>query len=74
MSRNDRQTIGRWSASDLRDRRARGEEIVVIDVRNGHARAFDPCEIPGTDWMPLSEIAEHGHRLSRSAEIVTYCT
>ena len=70
----DRQSIGRWSALELRDRRARGEEIDVVDVRNGYARAFDPCEIPGSKWMPLSEVAEQSHRLSRSAEIVTYCT
>lgn len=70
----DRQTIERWSAQELRDRRAKGEEIVVLDVRNGYARAFDPCEIPGTVWLPLSEVSEQSHRLSRSAEIVTYCT
>jgi rhodanese-related sulfurtransferase len=70
----DRQSIGRWSALELRDRRARGEEIVVVDVRNGHARVFDPCEIPGARWVPLSEVTEQAHRLSRSAEIVTYCT
>ena len=70
----DRQTIERWSAQELRGRKAKGEEIVVIDVRNGHARAFDPFEIPGTLWLPLSEISEQSHRLSRSAQIVTYCT
>ncbi len=70
----DRRNIERCSPQQLRDRRAQGEEVVVIDVRTGYARAFDPHEIPGTEWMPLSEVASQSHLLSRSVSIVTYCT
>jgi len=70
----DKQHIQSCTPQQLRERRARGEEVVVVDVRTSHARAFDPHEIPGTRWVPLSDVAAQAHQLPRTAAIVTYCT
>jgi len=64
----------RWSAEEIRSRRAQGEAILTLDVRTLDARAVHPYEIPGSRWLPLAEVVQHSSALPRDTTIVVYCT
>jgi rhodanese-related sulfurtransferase len=66
--------VTRWVAEEIRSRRARGEAILTLDVRTPDARVVHPYEIPGSRWLPLSEVVERAAALPRDAAIVAYCT
>ncbi len=66
--------VTRLVAEELRSRRAQGEAILTLDVRSPDARVVHPYEIPGSRWLPLSEVVEQAGALPRGTAIVTYCT
>ena len=66
--------VTRWVAEEIRSRRARGEAILPLDVRTPDARVVHPYEIPGSRWLPLSEVVQHSTALPREVTIVAYCT
>jgi rhodanese-related sulfurtransferase len=61
-------------AGEIRSRRAQGEEILPLDVRTPDARVVHPYEIPGSRWMPLTDVVQHSTSLPRETTIVAYCT
>jgi len=66
--------ITRWTPTELRSRRAQGEAILILDVRSPDARVVHPYEIPGSRWLPLSEVVDQAAALPRDVAIVAYCT
>jgi rhodanese-related sulfurtransferase len=66
--------VTRLVAEDLRSRRSQGETILTLDVRSPDARVVHPYEIPGSRWLPLSEVVEQAAALPRGDAIVVYCT
>ena len=66
--------VTRWAAEELRSRRAQGEAILTLDVRTPDARVVHPYEIPGSRWLPLSEVVDQVAALPRGTAIVAYCT
>ena len=66
--------VTRWLAEEIRSRRARGEAVLPLDVRTPDARVVHPYEIPGSRWMPLTEVVQHSTSLPRETTIVAYCT
>jgi len=66
--------ITRWSPAELRSRRAQGDAILILDVRSPDARIVHPYEIPGSRWLPLSEVVDQAVTLPRDVAIVAYCT
>ena len=66
--------ITRLVAEELRSRRSQGESILTLDVRSPDARVVHPYEIPGSRWLPLSEVVEQAAALPRGDAIVVYCT
>jgi rhodanese-related sulfurtransferase len=66
--------VTRWLAEEIRSRRARGEAVLPLDVRTPDARVVHPYEIPGSRWLPLSEVVERAATLPRDTAIVAYCT
>ena len=66
--------VVRLVAEELRSRRAKGEAILTLDVRSPDARVVHPYEIPGSRWLPLSEVVEQADALPRGDVIVVYCT
>ncbi|MBW2542962.1 MAG: rhodanese-like domain-containing protein [Deltaproteobacteria bacterium] len=66
--------VTRLAAEELRLRRSRGEAILTLDVRSPDARVVHPYEIPGSRWLPLSEVVEQTDALPRGNAIVVYCT
>ena len=66
--------VTRLVAEELRSRRSQGEAILTLDVRSPDARVVHPYEIPGSRWLPLSEVVEQAATLPRGDAIVVYCT
>ena len=67
-------TVTRWVADEIRSRRARGETVLTLDVRTPDARVVHPYAIPGSRWLPLSEVVEQSSTLPSGTTIVAYCT
>jgi len=68
------QNLSRLKAEEVRARTARGENLLTIDVRTDSARVAQPCEIPGSRWLPLADVVQYATHLPRDVTIVTYCT
>ncbi len=68
------QNLSRLKPDEVRSRTSRGDPLVTIDVRTDGARLALPFEIPGSHWLPLTDVARHAGQLSRNTTIVTYCT
>jgi hypothetical protein len=62
------------SPQELHDRVARGENIIILDVRTADAISVHPHQIPGARWLPLASVVEQTSTLPRQAIIVSYCT
>jgi rhodanese-related sulfurtransferase len=68
------QNVVRCSPEDLRQRRAEGDDLLVLDVRTRDARVVHPLQIPEARWLSLADVVQHADALPRQATIVTYCT
>lgn len=67
-------TVRRVTPDEVRALRARGENVMALDVRTSDARALLPREIPGARWLPLHAVVAQAAALPRDATIVAYCT
>jgi adenylyltransferase/sulfurtransferase len=56
---------------ELAERRARGEDLDLIDVREPHE--WEIARIPGARLAPLSSFAEHLATLDSARDIVVHC-
>ena len=64
----------RMSPQELHDRVARGENVIILDVRTEDALSVHPHQIPDARWLPLASVVEQAPSLPRQATIVSYCT
>jgi len=62
----------RMSPEELHARIARGEAVVVVDVRTEDALSVHPYQIPGARWIPLASVVERAYTLPRQSTIVCY--
>jgi sulfur-carrier protein adenylyltransferase/sulfurtransferase len=58
-------------ARALRDTLARGEDLVLVDVREPHEAAI--ARLPGATLIPLGTLPERARELDSSRAIVLYC-
>ncbi len=56
---------------ELKARRERGDELVVVDVREPHEAAI--ARLPGATLIPLNSLPERVSELDSSREIVLHC-
>jgi adenylyltransferase/sulfurtransferase len=56
---------------ELQARLAKGESIVLLDVREAEEVAF--VQLPGALHIPLAELPARWQELDSEAEIVVYC-
>ena len=56
---------------ELRARQERGDELVVVDVREPHEAAI--ARLPGATLIPLNSLPERVSELDSSREIVLHC-
>jgi rhodanese-related sulfurtransferase len=64
----------RMNPDELHARLARGEPVIILDVRTEDARKLHPYQIPGARWLPLASVVEEARTLPSWATIVCYCT
>lgn len=60
-----------WSATDLRDYLASGEQPLLLDVREPWE--FAQCRIEGSVNMPMGQVVQHWHDLDPARETVVIC-
>ena len=66
------ETIPMISVRELKRRLDRGEEVVILDVRQPSAYAEYPCAIPGSIRIPPTELPERYKELPQDRLIVPY--
>jgi len=59
------------SCRDVKDRLDKGEEIVLVDVREPAEVAY--CAIPGSVHIPLAEIPRRMEEIDQARETVIVC-
>ena len=64
----------RISVKELRQRLARGQDLLILDVRQPHAYTENAQGVPGSIRIPPSELPERFDELPRHGLIVPYCT
>ena len=62
------------SVRDLQRRLDRGDDVVVVDVRQPAGFAAYPGEIPGAVRIPPAKLPERYGELPRDRPLVLYCT
>jgi len=59
------------TVEELKERLDRGEKVFILDVRN--REEFQICRIPGSNLLPLPELAQRFGELSADQEMVVHC-
>jgi adenylyltransferase/sulfurtransferase len=59
------------SVKELKEKMDRGDEFVLVDVREPHEYAI--AKIPGSKLIPLATVAERAHELDTADEIILQC-
>ena len=64
-------TEGEIEPKDVKAKLDRGDDFVLIDVREPHE--YQICNIPGAKLIPLGDLAKRMNELNPSDEIVAHC-
>ena len=64
----------RISASELKQRLERGEDIVIVDLRSDLSYHVDRVKISGAIWIPPADFEERFPEIPRGRPVVMYCT
>jgi sulfur-carrier protein adenylyltransferase/sulfurtransferase len=64
-------TEGVIDATELKEKLDRGDDFVLIDVREPHE--YQIAKIPGAKLIPLGELPKHLSELDPNADIVAHC-
>ncbi len=59
------------TATELAERLQRGEDLVLLDVREPHE--WEIAHLEGATPIPVNQLQERAHELSTADEIVLYC-
>lgn len=64
----------RITREDLKLKMDKGQDIIILDVRNPTDYGNSEVKIPGSKRMPLDEIDLRLGELDKKKEVVAYCT
>ncbi len=64
-------TTGDITVEELKQRLDRGEQVLILDVRN--PEEFQICRIPGSTLLPLPALGERFRELDPEREMVVHC-
>ncbi len=64
----------RITASELKQRLERGEEIVIVDLRSDLSYHIDKVKISGAIWIPPEDFEDRYREIPRGRPVVMYCT
>jgi adenylyltransferase/sulfurtransferase len=70
-SRQPEAATGEVAPAELRERLQRGDDLLLVDVREPHE--WQICRIEGATLLPLRTLPEHTAELPRDRDIVVYC-
>ncbi len=59
------------SPLELKERLDRGEDLMLLDVREAHE--WDIAHLEGATLIPVNDVTERAHELSTADDIVVYC-
>jgi membrane protein DedA with SNARE-associated domain len=65
--------MARISASDLKEKIDRGEELAIFDVRHALEFQADPQMIPGAVYFSPEDWKDDDYSLLRTKEVIVYC-
>jgi rhodanese-related sulfurtransferase len=68
---NIRSDYANIAPEDLRDKRERGDDFLLLDVRSPMEHGMDAIE--GSFLLPVQELGFRADELPRDKEIVVYC-
>jgi len=66
--------IARITPEELNARLARGDDVLVVDVRDRIEFEAEPAIIPGALHMTTEELEQRHHEIPRGRDVVLYCT
>jgi sulfur-carrier protein adenylyltransferase/sulfurtransferase len=69
-SRGVEKDVKEITSGELKQWKASGEEVQVIDVREPHEFAASNI---GAELIPLNTIVEHAHKIDRNKKVVLHC-
>jgi membrane protein DedA with SNARE-associated domain len=64
--------VGRITPEELQERLAKGEELLIVDLRSG--LAAEPALIPGAIRISPEELVARGPEIPRDREIILFCS
>lgn len=59
------------SVNELDKKIKSGEPVILLDIRLPEERNI--CQIPGSQFLPMNEVADYPEKLSREIPTVVYC-
>lgn len=71
MSQQQSQQMQEITATELKERLDRGDEIQIVDVREPNEYAF--ARIPGSVHIPLGQVLNRMNEIDPSRETVVHC-
>ncbi len=66
--------MARITVSELRERQAAGENLVILDLRPGVELHLDPSLIPGAVHLAVDEVEQRHQEIPRDREVIVYCS
>ncbi|RPJ42300.1 MAG: sulfurtransferase [Deltaproteobacteria bacterium] len=69
-----RLAMPRMGPEMLRNRLARGEDLLIVDVRNDLEVEADPVALPGAFHVPLEQIEKNPQVFPTGRDIILYCS
>ena len=59
------------SAREVKERLDRGEQLLLVDVREPHE--YELCHIEGAVWIPMGLIPANLQRLDTDEDVICFC-
>jgi membrane protein DedA with SNARE-associated domain len=66
--------IARVTPEELKEKIARGEEVVIVDLRSSIDFEAEPLTIPGAIRMANEQIEQEYEKIPRDREVILFCT
>ncbi len=66
--------VARITPEEVKQKLDEGEDILILDLRDGLEFEIEPRTIPGAFHLCVEELEEQHHKIPRDREIVLFCT
>jgi membrane protein DedA with SNARE-associated domain len=66
--------VPRIAADYLKERIAKGDDLLIVDIRSDLEVGSDPFTLPGAHHIPWEQFEKNPHRFPSDREIILYCS